>query len=202
MTLARPAALLMVIGAAAFPPAAFAHGEADWSHGLVDGGMLFFSALRFLLPVLMVALLSPRHGLRPITIQAATLGIGVLIAFLSLPVSGDSAAVELYARGYLIALGLLILFNLRLQAVLVLVLVLATGTLTGLEARYAVIGHPAAGFAPAVGFASSAICFYLPLALIASLYPEGWQRIAMRVVASWVVAIAAIDMAFMIVRSG
>ena len=192
----------MVAGAAAFPPAAFAHGEADWSHGLMDGGMLFFSALKFLLPVLMVALLSPRHGLRPITMQAATLGIGVLIAFLSLPVSGDPVAVGLYARGYLIVLGLMILFNLRLHAGLFLVLVFATGTLTGLEARNAVIGHPAAGFAPAIGFASSAICFYLPLALIASLYPEGWQRIAMRVVASWIMAIATIDMAFMVVQSG
>jgi hypothetical protein len=74
--------------------------------------------------------------------------------------------------------------------------------LTGLETGNAVIGYPATGFAPAVGFVSSVICFYLPAALIASRYPEGWQRISMRVVASWIVAIAAIDMAFMIVRSG
>jgi hypothetical protein len=192
----------MVVGAAAFSPAAFAHGEANWTHGMLDGAVLFFTALESLLPVLMVALLARRHGFRPVIIQTAALGIGLLIALLSLPVPGDPAAVGLYARGYLIALGLLVLFNLRLHAGLVLLLVLATGTLTGLEIGNAVIVDSATGFAPAVGFVSSAICLYLPAALTANLYPEGWHRIAMRVVASWIAAIAAIDIAFMIGQSG
>ncbi len=164
--------------------------------------MLFFTALESLLPVLMVALLAQRHGLRPVIIQAAALGIGLLIALLSFPVPGDPDAVGLIARGHLVALGLLVLFNLRLHSGLVLMLVLATGMLTGLEAGNTLIGGPAAGFASMAGFVSSAICFYLPAALISSLYPHGWQRIAMRVVASWIAAIAAIDIAFMIGRSG
>jgi hypothetical protein len=202
LILTSRAALLMVIGTAAFSPAASAHDEADWLHGMLDGAVLFFTALEFLLPVLLVALLARRHGLRPVIIQAAALGIGLLIALLSVPVPGDPDAVGLIARGYLVALGLLVLFNLRLHSGLVLMLVLATGMLTGLEARNAVIGDAGAGFASAVGFLSSVICFYLPAALIASLYPEGWQRIVMRVVASWIAAIAAMDIAFMIVRSG
>jgi hypothetical protein len=191
----------MVISTAAFSPAASAHDEADWLHGVLDGAVAFFTALEFLLPVLMVALLARRHGLRPVIIQAAALGIGLLIALLSIPVPGDPDAARLIARGYLVALGLLVLFNLRLRTGLVLLLVLAAGTLTGIEAGIALIGDPPTGFVSAVGFVSSAICFYLPAALIASHYPHGWQRIAMRVVASWVAAIAVIDIAFMIARS-
>ena len=170
-------------------------------HGILDGAVLFFTALESLLPVLLVALLARRHRPHSTTIQAAALGIGLLIALLGLPVPGDPSVVGLYARGYLVALGLLVLLNLRLPTGLVLLLVLATGTLTGLEAGNAVIVDPATGSAPAIGFLSSAICFYLPAALIASRYTEGWQRIAMRVVASWIAAIAAIDIAFMMVGS-
>ncbi len=47
----------------------------------------------------------------------------------------DSVAAGLYARGYLIALGLLVLFNLRLYDVLVLTLGLVTGALTGWKPR-------------------------------------------------------------------
>lgn len=99
-------------------------------HGILDGAVLFFTALEFLLPVLMVALLARRHRLRPVIMPAAALGIGLLIALLGLPLPGDPSAVGLYARGYLIALGLLVLFNLRLHTGFVLVLVLATGVLT------------------------------------------------------------------------
>jgi hypothetical protein len=192
----------MASGAVASSPAAIAHGQADWIHGISDGAVLFFTSLQALLPVLALALLARRRGFQNIAIQTAALGIGLLVAFLALPEPGDPAAVGLYARGYLIALGLLALFNLRLQAGLLMVLGLSTGALTGLEAQAAVIGEPATGFAPAVGFISSAICLHLPAVLIMSRYPGGWQRIAMRVVASWIAAIAAIDIAFMIGRPG
>lgn len=171
-------------------------------HGVFDGAMQFFTSLPSLLPVLMVALLARRDGARHIAIQATALGIALLVALVGLPTPGDPGSIGLYARGYLVALGLLILSNLRLQAGLVLVVVLAAGALTGLEAGNAVTGGPTTGFAPAVGFVASAIALYLPTALIAGRYPHGWQRIAMRVLASWIAAIAAIDIAFMIVRSG
>ena len=199
--MATRAVFLLVVGAATFSPAASAHGNADTLHRILDGAVLFFTAIEFLLPVLLVALLARYHGLRSVIIQVAALGVGLLIALMGLPVAGDPSVVGLYARGYLIALGLLVLFNLRLPAGLVPVMVLATGTLIGLEAGSAVIDDPATGFAPAVGFLSSAICLYLSAALIASRYTEGWQHIAMRVVASWIVAIAALDIAFMIVGS-
>jgi hypothetical protein len=190
------------MGAAALSPAAFAHGGTDWLHGTLDGVVQFFTALESVLPVLLVALLARRHGLRFVTIHAAALAIGLLIALLSFPETKDSLADGLYARGYLIALGLVVLFNLRLHDGLVLVLVLAAGTLTGLEARSALLGDPTTGFGPVAGFVFSAICFYLPATLLASLYSRGWPRIAMRVVASWIAAIAAMDMTFMIVRPG
>lgn len=202
MTLASRAALLTVTGAAALSPAALAHGEADWSHGMLDGALLFFTALESLMPVLMVALLGRRHGLRPVIVQAVALGMGLLIAlpvFFAVPV--DPGAVSSIARGYLVALGLLVLFNLRLHEGLVLMLVLVAGTLTGLEAGNSERGDIATGFAPALGFAASAISLYLPAALVASHYPNGWQRVAIRVVASWIAAIAAIDIALMVGRS-
>lgn len=43
-------------------------------HGILDGAVLFFTALEFLLPVMMAALLVRRHRFRPIIIQAAALG--------------------------------------------------------------------------------------------------------------------------------
>ncbi len=162
---------------------------------------MFFTALEFLLPVLMVALLARRDGAQHIAIQATALSVALLVALVGLPTPGDPGSIGLYARGYLVALGLLILSNLRLQAGLVLVVVLAAGTLTGLEAGNPVTGGPIAGFAPAAGFVASAIGLYLPAALIAGRYPHGWQRIAIRVLGSWIAAIAAIDIAFMTVRS-
>jgi hypothetical protein len=130
------------------------------------------------------------------------LGIALIIGLLALPVAGDPVTVGLYARSYLIALALLVLFNLRAHAGLVLVLGLVTGALTGLEFKAVLIGDPATGFSPAVGFIASAICFHLPVALIASRHPHGWQRIAIRVVAGWIAAIAAMDIAFTIGRPG
>jgi hypothetical protein len=196
--LASRAALLLLIAAAGFSPVALAHGKADWTHGMLDGALLFFTSLESLLPVLMVALLVRRQGLRNIIVQAAALGIGLLGAFLSLPSLSDPTAVGLYARGYLVALGLLVLVNLRLHSGVVMVLVLAAGTLTGLEAGNAVVVNRATGFAFAVGFLSSVISVYMAAALIVSRYTAGWQRIAMRVMASWIVAIATIDIAFMV----
>ena len=202
MILASRASLILVLVAVAFSPAAIAHGEANWMHGMLDGAVLFFTSLQSLLPVLMVAFLARRHGLRSVAIEAAAPGIGLLIALLSLPVPGDPATIGLYARGYLIALGLLVLLNLRLFGGLVLILGLITGAMIGLEAKAVVVGDSATGLAPAVGFVSSAIGSYLPAALIAGRYTGGRQRIAVRVVASWIAAIAAIDIAFMMVGSG
>jgi hypothetical protein len=192
----------MVVGAAVCSPAAIAHGEASWMHGVLDGAMQFFTSLPSLLPVLMISLLARHDGAWQIAIQAAALGIALLGALVGLPIPGDSGSTGLYARGYLVVLGLLILSNLRLPAGLVLVVIFAAGTLIGLEAGNPATGGPTTRFAPAAGFVVSAIGMYLPTALIADRYPNGWQRITMRVVASWIAAIAAIDIAFMIVRSG
>jgi hypothetical protein len=63
----------MVVAAAVFSPAAIAHGEAGWMHGVLDGAVQFFTSLPSLLPVLMVALLARRDGARHIAIQAAAL---------------------------------------------------------------------------------------------------------------------------------
>jgi len=192
----------MAIGTVTFSSTALAHGGADWLHGAMDGAFLFFTALEFLLPVFLVSLLPGRNISRSVSLRAAALWIGLLVGLWVLPVPADLVTVGLYARVYLIALGLLILLDLRLPAGLVLMLILATGALTGLEARNAVVNSSAAGLALPFGFVLSAICLYLPAALVASHYAEGWQRIAMRVVASWIAAIAAVDIAFMIDRSG
>jgi hypothetical protein len=202
LILASRASLILVLVAVAFSPAAIAHGEADWMHGMLDGAVLFFTSLQFLLPVLMLAFLARHHGLRAVTIEASAPGIGLLVVLLSFPIPGDPTTVGLYARGYLIALGLLVLLNLRLSGGLVLVLGLITGAMIGLEAKAVVVGDSATGLAPVLGFVCSAIGSYLPAALIAGRYTGGWQRIAVRVAASWIAAIAAIDIAFMIVQSG
>ena len=192
----------MAIGTVTFSSTALAHGGADWLHGAMDGAFLFFTALEFLLPVFLVSLLAVRRVSRLVSLEVAALWIGLLTGLWVLPVPADLATVSWYARVYLIVLGLLILFDLRLHTALVLALILATGALTGLEARNAIFDGSAAGLALPFGFVLSAICLYLPAALVASHYAEGWQRIAMRVVASWIAAIAAVDIAFMIDRSG
>jgi len=201
MTRSNRTGLLIAMSAIVLSPTTLAHGEADWLHGAMDGAVVFFTTLGFLLPVFLVSLLKGDLASRSLSFQAVTLGIGFMVGLWGLPVPTDLANVGLYARVYLIALGLLILFDLRLPIGLVLALLLATGALAGLEARHAIIGSPAPGLALPVGFVLSAICLYLPAALIASRYPEGWQRTAIRVVASWIAAIASIDIAFMIVRS-
>ena len=202
MTRSNRTSLLIAISAVAFSPMTLAHGEADWLHLAMDGALVFFTTLGFLLPVFLVSLLAEHRTSRFFSLQAATLGMGLMVGLWVLPAPADLVNPGLYARGYLIALGFLILFNLRLPAALVLVLLIATGALTGLEARHAIIGSPASGLALPFGFVLSAICFYLPATFIASRYPDGWQRTAIRVVASWVAAIASIDIAFMIAPPG
>lgn len=201
MIAASRAALLAGLWAAAFSPAVFAHGESNWAHQLLDGALLFFTAPASFLPVLLVALLAQRRRPRAVAVQAAVLALGLLAGILALPVAADPAAPGLYARGYLVAIGLLVLLNLRLHTAVVLLLVLVTGMLTGMEAGSAADGGLLGNFAGAMAFVLSAACLYMPSALIADRYPDGWQRIAMRVMGSWIAAIAVIDITFMIVRS-
>ena len=195
-------ALLGAIGATALSSTAMAHGEADWLHAAMDGAVMLVTALEFLLPVFLVSLLAGRRVARFVFLQAAVLGIGLLLGLWVLPGPADLATIGLYARVYLIGLGLLVLFDLRLYAGVVLLLLLATGGVTGLEARSAITADPAAGLVLTFGFVLSAICLYLPTALIASRFGGGWQRIAIRVAASWIAAIAAVDVAFMIAPPG
>jgi hypothetical protein len=51
------AALPVVRGAAVYSPVAFADDEADRTHGLLDGALLFLTSFKFLLPVLVMAML-------------------------------------------------------------------------------------------------------------------------------------------------
>ena len=169
---------------------------------MMDGALLFITSIQYLLPVLMIALLVRRVEYPRIALQAAALGIGLLIALSVLPPPGDPASLPLYARGYLIVLGLLVLADLRLHAGLVLILTLGTGGVIGLELKATVIDDPASGTLPTIGFISSSILSYLLAGLFSGVCRLGWQRIAIRVAGSWIAAIAAIDIAFMIARSG
>lgn len=202
MITSRRVTLITTLGAVVFSPSALAHEESGWLHGLTGGAALFASSVQYLLPVVTVALLAGHHGRPPVVLQATTLTLGLLIGLSGLLAPGDPLSLALFARGHLIVLGLLMLADMRLHAVLIVTLCLLTGGVTGLELKVTSIANPWAELLPSVGFVTTAVFIFLIVGLVSNTYRAGWQCIAIRVAGSWIAAIAAIDIAFMIGRPG
>jgi hypothetical protein len=182
----------------AVPLQAHAHGDASWAHGVVDGARVFAGSLQYLLPILAAALIARRGSHAGLRNDALSLVGGVTLGMFSASVVTDAFTVVLLTRIQLILLGLIVLTDLRLPAAIISPLCILAGALVGLEHGVTPLGDPVAEPKLTLGFALSATAVFTAVGLVSQRFRTGWQRIAIRVVGSWLAAIGAIYVAFLI----
>ena len=193
-------ALGLAASVLAVPLEAHAHGDAGWAHGVVDGARAFAGSLQHLLPVLAVALVARRRSRASVRNDVLSIVGGVSLGMFCSYLVSDALAVVVLARAQLVLLGLIALSNLQLSAALVSLLCIAAAGAVGLEYGVTPSGDPLARPAPALGFLLAAAAAFGAVALAAQHFQTGWQRIAIRVLGSWIAATGMIYLAFLIVQ--
>jgi len=188
----------LVASMLAAPLEAHAHGDASWAHGVVDGARVFASSLQYLFPVLAAALIARRASRASLRNDALSLIGGITLGMLGSYAVTDALAVVFAARIQLILLGLIVLTDLRLPAAIISPLFILAGALVGLEHGVTPLGDPVAEPKLTLGFALSSAAVFTAVGLISQRFRTGWQRIAIRVVGSWLAAIGAIYVASLI----
>ena len=188
----------LVASLLAVPLEAHAHDDASWAHGVVDGARVFAGSLQYLLPVLAAALIARRGSHASLRNDALSLIGGVTLGMFSSYVVTDALTVVILSRIQLILLGLIVLTDLRLPAAIISPLCILAGALVGLEHGVTPLGDPLAEPKLTLGFALSAAAVFTAAGLVSQRFRTGWQRIAIRVVGSWLAAIGAIYVAFLI----
>jgi len=188
----------LVASMLAVPLEAHAHGDASWAHGVVDGARIFAGSIQYLLPVLAAALVARRGSRASLRNDVLSLAGGVTLGMFGGYVVTDALTVVVVARIQLILLGLIVLTDLRLPATIISPLCILAGALVGLEHGVTPLGDPVAESKPTLGFLLSAAAVFTAAGLVSQRFRTGWQRIAIRVVGSWLAAIGVIYVAFLI----
>ena len=114
--------------------------------------------------------------------------------------SGVVIIVALLAQIYLSLLALMVLLDLHPPARIVNLFRLLAGGLVGLQFGISPIGSPLSEPALTLGFLLSAVSLYSAAGFFAMRSRADWQRIAIRIAGSWIVAIAVIYIAYLIKR--
>jgi hydrogenase/urease accessory protein HupE len=183
---------------AAVPLAAHAHAESGWMHGLGDGVVTFLGSVQYLLPVIAAALLAGRQAPRSISDAMLAFGLSVLLGMGWGPLATDARLVEVAGRGWLVVLGLLLLLDSRQPRVLGALIAAVTGVLAGLELVLPVVGRTALSAAEIVGFLGASVLLLAAAGSLSQRCRQGWRRIVIRVVGSWIAAIALMAVAFLL----
>ena len=191
-------ALGLVASTLVLPLEAHAHADAGWTHGVVDGVRVFAGSIQYLFPVLAAALIARRGSGADLRNDLLSLIAGVTLGMFGGYVVTDALTVVVVARIQLILLGLIVLTDLRMSATLASLLTLLVSGVVGLEHGVTPSGDPWNQPAPALGFLLAAAGLFAAAGLVSQRFPTGWQRIAIRVVGSWLAAIGAIYVAFLI----
>lgn len=175
----------------------------DWLHSIEDGVLLFFTSAQYPLLVVAAALLTSERQQRYFHYTAfLPLALGILSATLGYYILEQMPFSIAFARGYLIFLGLLVVLDARFREGITALLVLIAGLLAGMEYAFTPTGGRLSSAPPIAGFLASAIILFAVVDFLANRYRSGWQRIAIRVMGSWIMAIALLNMAFLATSSG
>lgn len=195
MTMLKKFCLPCVILLSYLPVPAHAHTEADWLHGMSDGAWLFFTSMQYSLLVLVTGLLNLRTTHYRIHHSALTFTVGLFIGILLHYTGIKLTSIQTIAHVYLFALGLVVLFDFNIRSAALASLYLVTGCLVGLGIS-ADIETEMMKAAIWVSFLLLAVTVFTASVMLSRLTPAGWQRIGVRVIASWAAAIAIISLIF------
>ncbi len=187
-TLHRSIALLAAVMVYCSP--LFAHTGASWNHGLLHGITAFFSAGVFLLNVVALCLLYYRHTRRTLIRGAAAFLLGLVISALFVRSSPLPALPSLSISALvLLLLGLMILSGRRFPAGLVILSSFLIGGLSNLESSVT-------DFASVAGFTLAAMAVFILTGFFIQFFSPRIRLIAVRVVGSWISAVALISIAY------
>lgn len=160
--------------------------------------MVFVLTLEYLLPVLAAALLSSRVPQQAVGYGIGYIVTGLLLGMVTAHAPRDVIVVSLLAQSYLSLLGLVVLLDLRLPTRIVCLLRFLAGGLVGLQYGGSPMGDPLSAPTLTLGFIAAAVSIYFVAALLTLYCRVGWQRIAIRIAGSWIVAIAVIYLAYLV----
>ena len=177
------------------PVAAHAHSEADWWHGMSDGAWLFFTSMQYSLLALVTGLLNLRTANYRIPHSALTFTAGLFIGILLYYTGIKLTSIQMIAQAYLFVLGIVVLFDFNIRSAALTSFYLGTGVLVafGMSAD---IENEMMKAAIWMSFLLLALAVFTVSVLVSRLTPAGWQRIGVRVIASWAAAIAIISLIF------
>jgi hypothetical protein len=184
---------IILLGAGT-PLSVYAHSGTGFLHGFIDGVIYLVTSLQYMMLVIAAGLLPVRGPNTTFHFNLIVFLLGLFAGiFFYMPAIED---VTHYTLVYitLILLGTFILIGFGIPRFIVYVLYGLTAVLLGLQFNVGMSEAVTAKTVVTLGFIiSSAVLFSLSV-LAARCYKTGWQHISIRVIGSWIVAIASISL--------
>jgi hypothetical protein len=176
------------------PLSAYAHTGTGFLHGFIDGVLYLVTSLQFMMLVIAAGLLPIRGSNAALHFDLIAFFLGIFAGILFYrPVMED---VTLTMIGYitLILLGTIVLIGVGIPRAILYVLYGLTAILLGLQLHVGMREVETAKTVVTLGFVISALVLFSLSVLTARCYKTGWQHVSIRVIGSWIVAIASISL--------
>jgi urease accessory protein len=165
--------------------------------GLADG-MLLAAAPTHLLAIIAIGLLAGQGG-RSLVVTLALFALGLLAGSFAIAMAIREMPSASTLLGITALAGLVVAAAVPLPSILKNVLTLAIGAALAFNSPPQAITIPSA-IATQVGFGGAALTTFGLIAFIATRAARTWQRVAMRVVGSWIAASAILVLALRLAR--
>jgi urease accessory protein len=166
-------------------------------NAFVDGLAQFFVPTH-LLAVVAIGLLAGQ-GTRGMVVLLALFALGLLAGSFAIALAMREMPSALTLLGIAASAGIVAAAAVPLPSILKNALTLTTGTALAFNSPPQAITIPSA-IATQAGFAGAALTTFGLIAFIATRADHPWQRVAMRVVASWIAASAILVLALRLTR--
>lgn len=183
--------ILLVTGT---PLSAYAHTGTGFLHGLIDGVLYLVTSLQYMMLVIAAGLLPMKGSNATLHFDLIAFLFGIFASiFFYVPVMEDMT-LNLIVYTTLILLGTIVLIGVGLPRPILYVLYGLTAILLGLQLNAGMREVEAANTVVTLGFIISALILFSLSVLAARFYKTGWQHVSIRVIGSWIVAIASISL--------
>ena len=194
----RIVGLVGLLALSLLPAPASAHVNADWIHRLGEGMQLQLMTVSSMLIAISSALLVYRHNFRIHALVLGCLLAGMLIALLFATNRSVAPMAITLGHGFILMPSLLVLIHYRLPSILAALVALPGGIFSGLFLAARQPELASISSTPALGIlVAAAVCFHFS-GLFARLASRPWHHIAIRVLGSWMFAIALLQLTFLL----